>query len=130
MDTTGYEVMYALVKSKGACDYENCDEWLQCGVKSYYMTDDMFIDVWYDYAGFEYWGLHNDGHITPKCAYVVTDKGEIVELTTYDFNDITSALVDLLNAAENVDDDLANCVKEKCYKALDDLHNMLYEDYL
>ena len=130
MGTTGFEVMDMLVKAKGASDYENCNSWLECGVRSYYITDDMFVDVWYDYSGYKFWGLYYNHHVIPECAYAVTSKGVFVEIESGDYYDIINALVDLLNEAENVDDLKVDCIGDELYQALDDWHNKLHEIYL
>lgn len=130
MGTTGFEVMGMLVKAKGTSDYENCNSWLECGVKSYNVANGMHIEVWYDYCGYEFWALHYDGCTIPEYAYAVTSKGMFVEIETYDYYDITNALVNLLNEADDVDDLKVDCISDELYQALDDWHDKLHEVYL
>lgn len=133
MDTTGFEVMDFIVEVKGTSDYTAKNDTVECGVDVYHLTKDYDgsrVEVWYDYMGYTFWGLYGSDDHTPRYAYVKTNRNVFCEIDPYHFDDITTAIMAIINAGDESDDLLIDCVDPKLYKALDDWHDKLHEIYL
>lgn len=121
MDTSAYEVIRALVCAVDTPTQAYNNDTVACGWESYDLTPTEYVVIYHDYHDNEYIAFYaNDNAV---CYFIRDYKGRVAEIEYVDYGDITDAIMQLIDAAEEAEKKAVPgefiCVDDDLYDAVD-----------